>query len=324
VAARFELRRALGALSRPGRLWLLLLLLPAFELGRHALIRAQVPEDSDYRAAAELVRGELQPTDLITAAPGFIDPILRLHLGDRIPLAMAGRSDDSAYERMWVISIRGALPASAPSAEPELSRDFGHVRVLRYALGPSPVLFDFVSGWRSARATIDRSGGASPCPLRKGSPRGGGLGKGALLPLRERYDCEPSVPWLSVGPVVLEDLDNQPRHCLWQHPQGAAPIRMTFEDVPLGEELIFYGGLYYEHERMREGGPIEATISIDDQERARMVHRDGEGWKRLSVPTTAAQRGKVEIAVSANDPRSRSFCWSATTRKRATGRDGSR
>ena len=300
-----------------------LVAMPLWELAMHATIVAQVPSLADYNAAASFIRSQLQPRDLIAAAPSFIDPILRWQLGDRMPLAMAGRSDDAAYERMWVLSIRSALPPDTPGTAPELARNFGRVRVLRYALPRSRVLFDFVSAWPSAEASIERAGKPEPCPMRGGGvPRGGGLGRAVLMPVTQRFECDARTPWLFVSEVVLEDLDNRPRHCLWQHPQGDAPITLTFRDVPLGDELVFYAGIYYEHERMREGGPIFATISIDGQPRAQFEHRDGDGFRSLRVPTIAGgkPRGDVSVAVRAPEPRARSFCWAATTRaSRARG-----
>jgi hypothetical protein len=301
-------------------LCLLGLLLPLCEVAAHAYIVTQVPDDADYRAAAAFVRSQLQPRDLLTSAPGFIDPIVRLELGDRIPLAMAGRSDDAAYERVWVISIRNALPSSVQKRTPELTRQFGAVRVLRYALGKSPLLFDFVSNWSSAQASLTRAGQERSCGLRGGGiPRGGGLGRGVLMPIRDRFECEPGRPELFIGAVVLEDLDNLPRYCVWQHPQGDEPVSLRFHDVPFGSELVFYGGLYYEHERMRKGGRIEASIVIDGALRATFHHDDGEGWKRMSVktPDLAAKRGDVQIEVRAHDPAQRSFCWAASTREAA-------
>lgn len=294
------------------------LLLPVFELGAHAYIVARVPEDADYRAAASFVRAQLAPRDLVTSAPGFIDPIVRLQLGDKMPLAMAGRSDDAAYERMWVVSIRDALPSDAPRTAPGLTRQFGAVRVLRYALGKSPVLYDFASHWSSAQASLTRGGQERACRLLGGGiPRGGGLGRGVLMPIRDRFECDPRQPELFIGPVVLEDLDNQPRHCIWQHPQGDEPVSLSFHDVPFGAELVFYAGIYYEHERMRSGGPIAATLSIDGSARAAFEHRDGDGWKRLRVDTRelAGKRGEVRVDVRAPDPAQRSFCWSASTRE---------
>ena len=300
-------------------LWLGLLAVPLFELSYHAFIVWRVPVEPDYRAAASFVRSQLLPRDLLSCAPGYIDPILRLYLGDRMPLAMAGRSDDTAYERLWVLSIRAALPSTAPHAAPELDRQFGAIRVRRFKLGSSPLLFDFTSAWSTARAEIMQTDTTQPCPMRSGGvPRGGGLGKGVLVPLSQRFECDPARPWLFVAPVVLEDLDNTPRYCVWQHPQGSDPITLSYHDVPLGSELVFYAGLYYEHERMREGGPVEATVTIGGVTRGHFTHRDGDGWKRWVIYTAelAGQRRDVSIAVRAERPQQRSFCWSASTQLR--------
>jgi hypothetical protein len=290
---------------------------PLGELTAHALILARVPATTDYAAATSFIRSQLQARDLIASAPSFTDPILRWQLGDAMPLAMAGRSDDAAYERMWVLSIRGALPRDAPGGEPELRRSFGEVTVLRYALPKEDVLFDFVSAWPQAEASIVRDGAAKACPLRTGgSPRGGGLGRAVLMPVGKRFECDGRAPHLFMADVVLEDLNNQPRHCIWQHPQGPDPVQLTFRDVPLGAALVFYAGIYYEHERMREGGPIEATISIDGQVQGRFQHVDGDGFRSLRIDTRALGKasGNVSVAVTAADPRARSFCWTASTR----------
>lgn len=298
----------------------LVLAVPALELIAHALIVTRVPTDADYRAATELIRSQLKPRDLITSAPGFIDPLLRLHLGDRIPLAMAGRSDDAGYERMWVLSARGALPPDAPDGKPELERRFGRLRVLRYPLGKSPVLMDFVQNLPAAEVSYTRNGAEQRCPRRTGGvPRGGGLGRPVLMPIAERFECDAQRPWLFVGSIVMEDLSNTPRFCVWQHPQGNEPISVLFRDVPLGDELVFYGGVYYEHERMREGGPIQVDVSIDGRRRGGMTHRDGEGWRRIVMPSGASseQRGEVRIDVRAPEPDKRSFCWAASTRRKS-------
>lgn len=295
----------------------LMLALPAFELIAHAAIVARVPPDSDYRAASDFIRSELEPFDVITSAPSFTDPLLRLHLGDRMPLSMAGRSDDAGYDRMWVLSIRGALPPDAPSGDPELTREFGRVRVLRYSLGKRRVLSDLVQALPSAEVTIWQNGAPETCPRRSGGvPRGGALGRPVLMPVPERFECDPRRPWLFVASVVMEDLSNTPRFCVWQHPQGQDPISVRFTDVPLGQELVLYGGVYYEHERMREGGPVQLDVYIDGRRRGGMTHRDGEGFRRVVMQsgTSADQRGEVRIEVRAQNPDRRSFCWSATTR----------
>jgi hypothetical protein len=295
-------------------LLVLLFALPLGELTAHALVRASVPALADYRAAADFIRSQLQPGDLITGAPSFIDPIVRWQLGDAMPLAMAGRNDDAGYARKWLVSIRGDVPA----AQPELRRSFGKVEVLRYALPKQPVLFDFVASWERAEATIVRDGAEKPCPLKNnGSARGGGLGRGVLMPVTKRFECDARVPWLFVSDVVLEGLENEPHHCLWQHPQGDEPVQLTFRAVPLGAALVFHAGIYYEHERMRKGGPVQATISVDGQVLGTFEHKDGDGFRALTLDTSQLGKasGDVTVAVRAHEPEARSFCWAATTRE---------
>src|SRR5206468_7625901 len=65
---------------------------------------ARAPTEGDWAAAALAVRQGFRPGDLIVAAPLWADPILRVHLGDLIPPAVAARMDDARYPRVWEIS----------------------------------------------------------------------------------------------------------------------------------------------------------------------------------------------------------------------------
>lgn len=297
--------------------WLCLLGFALLEVSAHAITRRNVAEEADWQAAAAHVRQAMQPGDMLTAAPGWADPQLRRVLGDRMSLAMAGPSDTAGYKRLWGLSIRGARPVRAPAGKPQEDTSFGAVRVRRWDL-PGPVVhFDLVSSLRRASVSMDER----PCRWGKHPPaRGGGLGKGVLYPT-ERFQCGRKRPWLFVATVVMEDLDLQPRHCVWQHPAGNATIAVTYDDVPLAERIVFYGGLYYEHERMREGGPVHARVFVDGKLVGQMIHEDGDGWKRLEFLTAGGERlGQIRIEVSAANPRKRSFCWSATVRGPESGR----
>jgi hypothetical protein len=297
--------------------WIALLVFAVLEVSAHAWTRARVPAPSDWRAAAAFVRGQYRARDLIVAAPAWSDPLLRSALGDRIDLAMAGRSDLAGYERLWALSIRGALPDEAPARPPALERAFGRVRVLRWDLGPSRVLHDFVQALPTAEVTWISRKGEGRCDYRKRSaPRGGGLGNG-VLPPRQRFGCDAGVRAGWTGQVVMEDLDLQPRYCVYHPPAGDERIRIAFRDVPLGQRLQLYAGLYYEHERMRQGGPIELHVSIDGRPAGVLTHRDGDGWKPLAI-ATAGGRGEVAFEVRAREPRRRHFCWAASTRAGAS------
>jgi len=212
------------------------------------------------------------------------------------------------------LSIRGHLPEAYVQRPPAESRAFGRVTVLRWDLGPSPVLYSFMDHLPEAR--VERVQGASvrPCPWMRMPWGRSGLHWGSMFP-SERFQCDRGSPHLFVGETVNEDLDLQPRHCIWQHPSGSEPIRATFQDVPLGERLVFYGGIYYQHERVRVGGVVDVELSIDGSALGSFQHRDGDGWVRQSFATEgrAGQRGTVSVAVSSTSPRYRSFCWSAYT-----------
>lgn len=297
--------------------WFALLGFAVVELGAHAVTLARVPATSDWREAAAFVRAQWRPRDLVSVAPAWADPLLRQVLGDRIDLAMAGRSDTAAYARLWALVIRDARVPEAPARVPELVRRFGRVHVMRWTLDPPTVAYDFVQHVRKAEVSWLRRDVERDCPWRRfPPPRGGGLGFGVLDPV-ERFACDArrGSPW--VAAVVMEDLDLMPRHCVRQAPTGGdTPVRVRYRDVPLGEQIVFHGGLYYEDERMREGGPVVARIRLDGEVVGTLTHVDGDGWKRLVVetPGRAHSRGEVAIEVTAPRPRKRGFCWAASVR----------
>lgn len=291
--------------------------LAVVELAGHWTVRSRVVSDEDWARAAEVVRAGYEPGDLVVAAPAWTDPLVRRELGDLLTLEDAGRSDLAQYRRLWTLSVRGHRPEEAPDDAPEFDQQVGRIRVLRWRLQPAPVLYDFTEHVAEARVTIRVGDRDQPCSWRRtGRPQGGGLGAGPVTP-GPRHVCDPRRGWLWVGTTVLDDLELAPRFCIWQHPAGTEPIRATFPDVPLGTEIVFYGDLYYEHERHREHGPVQVAIEIDGEEVGRMIHYDGDGWKRMVASTVAPERGPrgdVTIEVTAPDPHLRTFCWAATTR----------
>lgn len=296
-------------------LWLLVPALAAVELGAFVVVQTRVVPSDDWAAAAAFVRGEWASGDVVTASPAWADPLLRAHLGDRISLAAAGRSDLAAYRRLWALSLRGHRPPDAPDGPAELSVAFGRVRVLRWTLPEVDVRYDFLDHIEEARVALVQDGEESECTWRDGRPSGGGLGAGPIT-AGARHGCDPARRWLWVGVTTQDTLDLQPRRCIWQHAAWPQSVRARFEDVPLGRELVFYGGLYYEHERDRSGGPLEAIVTVGDTELGRLSHEDGDGWQRLvfAVPPALGARGDVTVEVQAPNPDRRSFCWAATTR----------
>ena len=290
---------------------LIILMIVVVELVGHWIIRSRIPKVDDWNAATAWIHQEAGEKDAFLAAPTWADPLMRLHLGDLLSLENAARSDLAPFERLWEISIRGHR-SDAVEREPDVVRSFGTVMVRRWELGSSSVLYDFNAHTRDAEV---RAGDRS-CSWRRMSPQQGGIWQGPLWP-SERFFCGPQ-SWLWVGDTIIEDLDFQPRRCIWQHPRADGPVVSIFRDVPLGQRLVFYGGLYYAHEREQTRPEVTARILVDDIEIGRLVHRDGDGWKRVELDPTplgeSKERGDVTVEVTADNPDMRTLCWAATTR----------
>jgi hypothetical protein len=277
---------------------------------------ARVPADNDWQRAAELVRKNHQSSDALVVAPTWADPLLRLHLGDRITAKVAGRVDLAAFERMWVLSIRGARADEAPYRAADFRTTFGGVTVERFDFGPTPVVMDFVDALPSASVEIASGASQRSCAWDARVPgvARGGLGFGPVFP-RQRFVCDEKRPWLWVGSTIIEDLSLSARRCIWQHPQGREPVSVTFHDVHLGRRLVLYGGLDYHHERDGTGGPVTMRVFASGTEIGRMVHRDGEGMKRVVIDThktSASLRGDLRFEVTSPAPNRRSFCWAGS------------
>jgi hypothetical protein len=302
--------------------WLSLLGLALAELLALWARQSRVLDPEAFRAAAAVVREHYATDDAVVIAPEWADPLLRLHLGDRISLKLAGRSDLAPFERLWVLSFRGARAAEAPAREPDFRKLVEGISVERYDFAPSPVVLDLVDALPSASVDVTLGAERVPCVFRErvaGAQRGG-LGFGPAAP-RQRFACDTPRESSWVGVTMLEDLSLKPRRCILQRPRPNEPVAVTYRDVHMGGELVLYAGLYYEDERHEQGVPVTMRVSIDGRPRAVFVHRDGDGMKRYQLDTRAAveqgtvsARGDLRIEVSAPDAIKRSFCWSGSLR----------
>jgi len=280
--------------------------------------QSRVLNDDDYRAASAVVREGYATNDAITIAPDWADPLLRLHLGDRMGSKVSGRTDLSPFDRLWVLSIRGARSPEAPRRAPDFQQVVNGITIERYDFAPSPVVLDLVDILPTASVEMTLQGEQIPCPLRERVPgaQRGGLFFGPAAP-RQRFVCDGHNVSTWVGATVIEDLHTQPRRCILQRALGPEPVSVTYRDVHLGRELVLYAGLFYIDERDLNGVPIEIRVLVNGQQQALWTHNDGDGMKRYRVNLQkqgAPARGDLRIDVSAPDGIKRSLCWSGTIR----------
>lgn len=289
-----------------------ILLVPCFELGWLAYTKLNEVSMADWQKVASHVRRAWRSQDTIQAAPTWMDPLLRWVLGDLLTIDKAAAADNAGFKRLWLVSY-GKIPTeSHPLTAPEFDRKFGQLRLQRWPLHTANKGFDFVDNVNAAAVSIVEAQQSKPCPLlTHAAASGGGLLSGPMAPAT-RFLCDSRRRWLWVGATVMEDLDFQPRRCIWQHPAGSEPIRVTFPEVRLAQSLVFYGGLYHMYERDLNRPAVTMRVLLDGIPVARFVHSDGDGWARYTISTENVRdvSSNVSIEVTADDPHYRAFCWS--------------
>ncbi len=118
---------------------------------------ASVPGEAAWDKVETVVRQGYQPGDLIVFAPAWVDPVGRLHLGDLIPVEMAGRMDAAKYGRIWEVSIRGARAPETAGLTPVATEELGDITIRGFARQPAIVTADVrdrletVTGMRPSR-----------------------------------------------------------------------------------------------------------------------------------------------------------------------------
>lgn len=286
--------------------------LACVELVGSLVVRARVPDPSDWDVAARAVAAQWQDGDAVTVAPRWANPLMRQAmgraLGDRFDLAVAGSPGLDGQRRLWAFSIRGHDSPLLTEGTLEHEATYGRVRIERRRLRGAPVLFDFVDALEGASA----SRGERTCDLTRARASGGGLGNGPVM-AASHFSCGGD----PIGQTVIEDLRFEPRRCISMRPSGMGPATLRYDEVPLGEALVITAGLHWVDERHHvepdhAGSPVLLSVRAGDRSIAELTHRDGDGWARYEVAVPEDLRGttrSLSFVVSSEQSHDRSFCW---------------
>ena len=95
-----------GHLSRLTLLWVVILFVPLFEVGYHVKVKLQVPQERDWKAAADLIEKEHREGDLVVITPWWATEGW-VHLGRFVTLEQMARDDDLGWGRIWEVSWKG-------------------------------------------------------------------------------------------------------------------------------------------------------------------------------------------------------------------------
>lgn len=258
--------------------------------------RWRVPSEADWQHAAAEVRGNFQPGDLIVAAPGWADPLMRQQLGDLVPMPIAGRMDAARFGRVWQISQRGAEAPEIKGLQAVQQSRHGALTVSRFDKPAAQVTFDFVADWaKGALSLIEPDGRAVACSA-------GGDG----------HHC-PGPGYAT--PQILE-IDTSPRFALHSEPVGRATLALDYDNVPLGRELAVGAGLHNVWKRKGGTGTVKVRVLVNGRELGIVSAANFSGWtvRAFDTAVLAGQPGKVRFEITADDPSSRHLGLAAEAR----------
>jgi hypothetical protein len=240
------------------------------------------------------VRAGFRGGDLIVSAPAWADPLLRLYLGDLIPIPVAARMDDARFGRVWEIGQRGAhvvgpgadaTPGTAPpggtsAAARTLPRiaveaRFGALTVRRIERPAAVVTFDFLERWTEATVTEGAPGRASaaPCPW-----------------VGDRFVCPGGSTTVH---RELVEVDTRIRRALLAPPPSAAGSHLVvaFPAVPLGRELVVAAGLHDVWARKLATGQVRFEVFVGDARVGDVEIGNRSGWQLMAFDTSRLTSG---------------------------------
>ncbi len=296
------------------------------ELGAHVVQTRSVVRDGDWKAAREYVASQAKAEDLVTFAPGWVDPIGRQQFGPEIAtVEREARPDETRFARAFDVSIRGARSPALSTWAHAGERRFGDVTVTTLENpAPAHVLDDLVSLANPQRMRASRIEGEreTPCTSSRESVASGGLGFGPALPA-ERFTC-PGGGFVAVS--VVADHLSRPHRCIYAPPPGGKGLlRLRFSSVRIGRTLHGHHGLYVEAERNQRGAPVTITFKVGNVLVGSVVHQDGDGWKPFEFDTSEVatdpqdgdageRRADLVAEIAAPNAERRMYCFEADTR----------
>jgi hypothetical protein len=232
------------------------------------------PKDEDWEAAAREVRAGFRAGDLIVAAPGWADPIMREHLGDLVPLAVAARFDDARFGRVWEVGQRGAHAPEAARGAVAFERRFGALTLRRVERPPASVVYDLLDHWTEARVARVMPGRPEiACPWNV-----------------MRFQC----PDISFNFVELRtvEVDTTVHRGLLAQPVGGATVVIDYPSVPLARELVLATGLHDVWMRKAGDGVVNLRVLVAGVPAATVTTTNDSGWLFTHIDTSA-WAGKV-------------------------------
>jgi hypothetical protein len=250
----------------------------------------RVPREEDWSSLEAWLKKQVTPGDLVVAAPAWIDPVARQHLGDLVngddPARLLGST--VGFRRLVVVGLRGhhALESRGRDLPLQSQQSFGALEGRVHALPATEIVADVAGQLDSARVTLQRGSSVTACDRRIG----------------DRWSCQGS-QWNAVGPD-LQEIGFRTHRCVWAHPVENAVKRIEWEAFPLGERLEGGAGLSDPFARSENEGRAELTAIVDGKVAGRVTVGPNDGMLYFDWPTppssgAARRSGRLVLEVRA-------------------------
>ncbi|HVU49494.1 MAG TPA: hypothetical protein VHL80_02345 [Polyangia bacterium] len=260
---------------------------------------SRAPQDADWEAAAREIRAAFAPGDLIVAAPAWADPLMRLHLGDLVPLPVAARLDDARFGRVWELGQRGAHAPEAARGAVALEKRFGALTLRRVDRPPAVIVHDLLEHWTEARVSRRTPGRPDvQCPWNG-----------------DRFQC-PDVSFNFVRLQTVE-VDTRVHRGLLAQPVGHATVVIEYPAVPLGKELVVATGLHDVWMRKAGHGAVDLRVVVAGTPQGAIEATNDTGWQLTHIDTSAYAGRVVDVRfeITSAEPFQRHFVLAAEARR---------
>jgi hypothetical protein len=203
----------------------------------------RLPTAEDYQQAQHALLAASRPGDAVAVLPFWADRAkLYLHGLPVVALPDLANQDPERYQRLFVIAQPDLPRSSAPAEVAALGRKLALVS------GPTrygPLSLSLYQPRPEHEPSLDFTAQLERAQVE--------VGNDACTPVAGGFQC-PRGAWDRVR-AEWHEFDFLPRRCLWAEPTGAAPLVLTFDQVPLRAEI--HGAI-----GMLSGGGGGATVSL--------------------------------------------------------------
>lgn len=271
----------------------------------------------DWKQLGEALEEQIHESDLVVAAPSWIDPIARMNLGDTVmTVERLARADESRFERAFEVSLGRSRSDDVRGWSVKSEQKFGQLW-LRELINPAPrpVIDDLVTRMNPSDAVLAVRQGTrdQACPWGHYPLATGNLGFGPAIPVH-RANC---ITGQWVGVTINADTRYRPRRCIIAPPgAGRDVLQIHFVSIQFGKAIVGHHGLYVEAERDEKGSPVTIAFTTRERPLGSATHADGEGWTEFEIatPDLAGTKGPLDVAISCDTAHRRMYCFEATTR----------